>query len=115
MTPDSHSMDEFFIKPVTDTRDRLRDRIPEDVLNIANIPSAPDEETCCFAQLMNPDGLEADYAVTHTWWHPFERTVRSLSNFAEGVYKEIGKKTADDVVFWMCLFNVDPHRRAEEV
>ena len=38
-------------------------------------------------QLLNPDGLDVDVFVSHFWGHPFERTVRSLSNFAESVYK----------------------------
>ena len=38
-----------------------------------------------------------------------------MSNFAEGVYKNIGKSSPDDVVFWICIFSLNEHKVVEEV
>jgi len=114
MTPNLYSMNESFVQATTATDRSKRNEIPEEVLKIIGVPSAP-KATCCFAQLINPDGLEVDYFVSHYWGHPFERTVLALSNFAEGVYRKIGKKSADDIVFWICLFAINQHQAADEV
>ena len=84
------------------------------VLQAAGIPACPADD-CSFAQLLNPDGLEVDYFVSHWWGHPFERTVQALENFAKSVYEKIGKKSPDDVVFWVCLFALNQHQAAAEV
>jgi len=117
MTPTPLSLyviDTFFVKDTTNKDTTSRKGIPEKVLETAGVPPAPLED-CSFAQLMNPDGMQVDYFVSHFWGHPYERTVQALSNFANGVYKDIGKSTPDDVVFWVCLFALNQHKAAEEV
>jgi len=114
MNPNLYSMDESFVQATTSTDVRARDSITDDVLEIIGVPEAPNE-TCCYAQLINPQGLEVDYFVSHYWGHEFERTVKALSNFAEGVYQDSKKDSADDVVFWICLFALNQHQAADEV
>ena len=58
----------------------------------ARIPEVPTED-CCFAQLLNPRGLEVDYFVSHWWGHPFEQTVNALSNFAEAACEDLEKRS----------------------
>jgi len=114
MAPNLHALDKFFVQPTTSTDTKERNKIPDSVLKTIGVPEAPDK-TCCYAQLLNPRGLEVDYFVSHCWDHEFERTVAALSNFAEGVYRGLGKKSADDVVFWVCLFALNQHHKREEV
>ena len=64
---------------------------------------------------MNPGGVDVDFFVSHYWGHNFRSTLSSLEKFAEKRYKEIGKASADEVVFWICLFALDQHRPGEEV
>ena len=96
----------YFINP--------RRQIPSEVLDECDIPPPPKED-CSFAELMNPEGKTVDFFVSHFWGHSFERTVMALDNFAKGVYKKIGKDSADDVIFWVCLFALNQHKAAEEV
>ena len=120
MQPNLYALDKEFVKPTTKKKPatssdaNARSEIKDSVLQAAGIPASPAKE-CCFAQLLNPDGLEVDYFVSHWWGHPFERTVQALDNFAKFVYKKIGKKSPDDVVFWVCLFAVNQHQAKEEV
>ena len=114
MEPNLYAIDRFLVKPTTSAGANAREGIPEAVLQDAEIPAKPAAD-CCFSQLLNPDGLEVDYFVSHWWGHPFERTVQALSNFAETVYKDLGKNSPDDVVFWICLFALNQHQAEEEV
>jgi len=114
MNPNLYSMDKSFVQATTSTDGKARDSIADDVLEIIGVPNAP-AETCCYAQLINPQGLEVDYFISHYWGHEFERTVTALSNFAEQVYQDIKKDSADDVVFWICLFALNQHQAKDEV
>jgi len=114
MIPNLYSMDKSFVQATTSTDGKARDSIADDVLEIIGVPNAP-AETCCYAQLINPQGLEVDYFISHYWGHEFERTVTALSNFAEQVYQDIKKDSADDVVFWICLFALNQHQAEDEV
>lgn len=114
MIPNLYSMDKSFVQATTHTDINKREQIPEEVLKTAGIPGVP-KHNCCFAQLMNPKGLEVDYFVSHFWGHPFQRTVQALSNFAEEVYEDIGKSSPNEVVFWVCLFALNQHQAQDEV
>merc|ERR1719197_227060 len=87
-----YDMDKHFVRAVTSANPKSREEIPVSVLEAAGVPSVP-EYNCCFAQLLNTDGLQVDYFVSHWWGHPFERTVLALSNFAEDHCKEVGKSS----------------------
>jgi len=114
MMPNLYAMNEFFVMETTRADPNTRNGIPQEVLEAAGVPEAP-ETNCSFAQLLNPEGVEVDYFVSHYWGHPLTQTVQSLSNFAESVYKSIGKSSPDEVVFWICLFALNQHQAAEEV
>jgi len=114
MAPNFYAVDEFFVQDTTSADARRRKDITQEVLKSAEVPNAP-KANCCFAQLLNPEGLQTDYFVSHYWGRPFGRTVLALSNFAEGVYENIGKSSPDHVVFWICLFSLNQHQAAEEV
>lgn len=107
-------IDSQLVKSVTNSDANERKGIIEEVLVEASIP-APPQEDCFFAELMNPNGIQVDYFVSHLWGHLFERTVKALSNFADGVYEKAGRKSADDVVFWVCLFALNQHKATKEV
>ena len=74
MTPNIFAMDAHFVQATTKHGRNARDYIPENVLNIARVPLVPPID-CCFAQLLNPEGLQADCFVSYYWGHPFERIV----------------------------------------
>mmetsp|Transcript_14636 Transcript_14636/g.17312 ORF Transcript_14636/g.17312 Transcript_14636/m.17312 type:complete len:604 (+) Transcript_14636:50-1861(+) len=112
--PDLYSMDKLFVMQTTSCEAKARDTIPKEVLNAADVPGVP-EANCSFAQLLNPEGLDVDYFVSHFWGHPFEQTMKALTKFSEGVYEDIGKDNPDDIVFWICLFAVNQHQKAKEV
>ena len=109
-----YAYNEPFVQALTHPNAAARTNIPAELLEAASVPAAP-EFVCCFSQLLNPHGLEVDVFVSHFWDHPFARTVQALSCFAETVYKDPGKESPDDVVFWVCLFALNQHQAAEEV
>ena len=82
------------VKGVTNSDANARKGIPNEVLDIAGIPPLSQEDYF-LAKLLNPNGVEVDYFVSHFWGQLFERTVRALSNFAGRVYKAVGKKSLD--------------------
>jgi len=112
--PDLYSMDKLFVIQTTNCEAKVRDAIPEEVLKTAEVPGVP-KANCSFSQLLNPEGLDVDYFVSHCWGHPFERTMKALTTFSEGVYKDIGKDNPDDIVFWICCFALNQHQKAKEV
>merc|ERR1719440_1842418 len=109
MAPNLYAMDRSFVRATTSTAAGARSEIPAAVLEAARIPGVPTED-CCFAQLLNPRGLEVDYFVSHWWGHPFEQTVNALSSFAEAACEDFEKRSPDGVVFWVCLFALNQHR-----
>ena len=72
--------------------------IPLDVLTTAVIPGRP-QESISFSQLKNPIGLHCDYFVSHSWSHPFAKTLVALDCCAKCCQAEVPK-----VAFWICLF-----------
>ena len=76
MTPNLYALDKPFVRATTSADASARSEIPRAVLDAAEIPSAPAED-CCFAQLLNPEGLDVDYFVSHWWGHPLERTLQA--------------------------------------
>ena len=65
-----------FVKPTTSADPSARSAIPAAVLEAAEIPAAPAED-CSFAQLLNPEGVDVDFFVSHWWGHPFEQTLQA--------------------------------------
>ena len=82
MQPNLYALDKEFVKPTTKKKPatssdaNARSEIKDSVLRAAEIPASPAEDRC-FAQLLNPDGREVDYFVSHWWGHPFERTIKA--------------------------------------
>jgi len=113
-TTNLYAMDEPFVRETTRAGPNTRRSIPKEVLHIAEIPKSP-EYDCCFAQLLNPEGLDVDYFISHWWGHNFRRTVEALIKFAGKEYRKIGKHSPDDVVFWICLYALNQHQAKEEV
>ena len=74
--PNLYALDRPFVRATTSADASARSKIPCAVLDAAEIPSAPAED-CCFAQLLNPEGLDVDYFVSHWWGHPLERTLQA--------------------------------------
>ena len=58
-SPNLYSIDKPFVQATTNPDASARKDIPTKVLKMANIPDAP-ELSCCFSQLLNPDGLVVD-------------------------------------------------------
>merc|ERR1719161_333040 len=114
MNPNLYALDRPFVRATSSADASARSHIPAAVLNAAEIPGVPAENSC-FAQLLNPKGVDVDYFVSHWWGHPLERTIKALTNFAKAEYKRIGKKSPDEVVVWICLFALNQHKAAEEV
>ena len=84
------------------------------MLETAGVPGAP-RFPCCYSQLLNPEGVEVDFFVSHWWGHEFSRTVGALEKVASSCFTELGRATPSDVVFWICLFALNQHKAAEEV
>eukprot|EP00439_Symbiodinium_sp_Y106_P046357 s1384_g5.t3 len=113
MKEDLYALDRFFVRPVTAG---LNDEsawpvlvIPLDVLTTAVIPGRP-QESMSFSQLKNPIGLHCDYFVSHSWSHPFAKTLVALDSCAKCCQAEI-----QQVAFWICLFALNQHDLAGEL
>ena len=76
MTQNLYGLDWPFVRATTSADRSTRNEIPAAVLETAEIPDVPDEN-CCFAQLLNPEGLDVDFFVSHWWGHPFEQTIKA--------------------------------------
>ena len=74
--PNLYALDRPFVRATTSADASARSHIPAAVLDAAEIPGVP-AENCCFAQLVNPQGLDVDYFVSHWWGHPLERTLQA--------------------------------------
>jgi len=109
-----YALNDYFVSPTTSCNKELRNKIPNGVLKAAGVPEPPPEDVS-FAEMINPEGLQVDYFVSHWWGHDFEKTVACLSKFAKEVYVKIGKQSPDEVVFWVCTFALNQHRAEEEV
>ena len=57
MTPNLYALDGPVVRATTSADASARSAIPAAVLDAAEIPGAP-AENCCFAQLLNPGGLD---------------------------------------------------------
>jgi len=67
MTPNLYAVENFFALLDTTSADvSKRKYIAQEVLTVAEV-SGVTEANCCFAQLLNPGGLETDYLVSHYW------------------------------------------------
>ena len=109
-----YALNEYFVSPTTSCNKKQREKIPNRVLEAAGVPEAPLEDIS-YSEMVNPEGVRVDYFVSHWWGHDFKRTVACLSNFANEIYVKIGKKSPDEVVFWICTFALNQHRAKEEV
>lgn len=105
---DLYSLNRFLVRPATAG--------PEDApstLDLASITSRlalpRPKRSCCFAELVNPAGLQSDYFVSHSWGHPFVSSIATLSNFLQG------SDGSHSTVFWICLFALNQHRLQEEL
>lgn len=129
---DLYSLNRFLVRPATAGPEDVR--LPESCLELADknterlemgvyeAPSASDlatitsrlalprpKRSCCFAELVNPAGLQCDYFVSHSWGHPFVSSVATLSNFLKGA------DGSHSTAFWICLFALNQHRLQEEL
>eukprot|EP00438_Fugacium_kawagutii_P009065 Skav205544 [mRNA] locus=scaffold1703:109:500:- [translate_table: standard] len=75
-------------------------------------------QTSSFSELVNPHGLIVHVFVSHYWGHDFTSTVTALRLWAE--QRMTSEKAAlvesmEAMVFWICLFALNQHQKAEEV
>eukprot|EP00438_Fugacium_kawagutii_P029278 Skav207056 [mRNA] locus=scaffold709:160053:164150:+ [translate_table: standard] len=75
-------------------------------------------QTSSFSELVNPHGLIVHVFVSHYWGHDFTSTVTALRLWAE--QRMTSEKPAlvesmEAMVFWICLFALNQHQKAEEV
>ena len=77
--------------------------IPAQVLERALIPGRP-VHSVSFAQLMNGTGLRCDFFVSHSWSHPFTKTLVALNSCAKRCTGDTKK-----IAFWICLFALNQH------
>eukprot|EP00438_Fugacium_kawagutii_P036372 Skav223638 [mRNA] locus=scaffold46:319985:337811:+ [translate_table: standard] len=75
-------------------------------------------QTSSFSELVNPYGLIVHVFVSHYWGHDFTSTVTALRLWAE--QRMTSEKAAlvesmEAMVFWICLFALNQHQKAEEV
>ncbi|CAE8635580.1 unnamed protein product, partial [Polarella glacialis] len=71
--------------------------------------------TCSFSELLNPDGIELDFFVSHYWKHLFQKTLQALLCWAKMAYAQIGRTGPQHVSFWLCIFALNQHQVAIEV
>eukprot|EP00438_Fugacium_kawagutii_P032404 Skav234907 [mRNA] locus=scaffold840:800366:802544:+ [translate_table: standard] len=81
-----------------------------------SIPEAV--EMSSFSELVNSHGLIVHVFVSHCWGHDFSRTVTALRLWAE--QRMTSERAAlvesmEAIVFWICLFALNQHQKAEEV
>eukprot|EP00438_Fugacium_kawagutii_P032571 Skav207985 [mRNA] locus=scaffold5707:17793:18264:- [translate_table: standard] len=75
-------------------------------------------QTSSFSELVNTYGLIVHVFVSHYWGHDFTSTVTALRLWAE--QRMTSEKAAlvesmEAMVFWICLFALNQHQKAEEV
>eukprot|EP00438_Fugacium_kawagutii_P012892 Skav204566 [mRNA] locus=scaffold2218:25565:27802:- [translate_table: standard] len=75
-------------------------------------------QTSSFSELVNPHGLIVHVFVSHYWGHDFTSTVTALRLWAE--QRMTSEKAAlvesmEAMVFWICLFALNQHQKAEEL
>ena len=59
-----YSIDILFVRPTTSDDASQREGIPDQVLKLAEVPAVP-QANRCFSQLLNPEGVEVDFLVSH--------------------------------------------------
>eukprot|EP00435_Cladocopium_sp_Y103_P074428 s416_g48.t1 len=67
-----------------------------------------------FSELVNPFGLILHCFVSHFWGHDFSSTVTALELWAAGHHQTMTSEK-ESLVFWICLFALNQHKKAEEV
>eukprot|EP00438_Fugacium_kawagutii_P027656 Skav229845 [mRNA] locus=scaffold2033:311092:312156:- [translate_table: standard] len=75
-------------------------------------------QTSSFSELVNPYGLIVHVFVSHYWGHDFTSTVTALRLWAEQRMTSEKAALAESIeamVFWICLFALNQHQKAEEV
>jgi len=77
------------------------------------IPQAASQSS--FAELLNPDGSFLHFFVSHSWTHPFRKTMASLRSWASLKYHNFSLGSPDLTVYWICLFAINQHQVALEV
>ncbi|CAE7296365.1 ANK1 [Symbiodinium natans] len=102
---DLYALDRFFVRPATAGQDKADAAfsIPAQVLERALIPGRP-VHSVSFAQLMNGTGLRCDFFVSHSWSHPFTKTLVALNSCAKRCTGDTKK-----IAFWICLFALNQH------
>eukprot|EP00929_Paragymnodinium_shiwhaense_P080200 TRINITY_DN41811_c0_g1_i1.p1 TRINITY_DN41811_c0_g1~~TRINITY_DN41811_c0_g1_i1.p1 ORF type:complete len:975 (-),score=211.27 TRINITY_DN41811_c0_g1_i1:563-3487(-) len=108
-----YALDKFVIRPVTDTEPAEREKVPDRMRVLANLP-VPTHK-CSYSELTNPNGVMIDYFVSHWWGHHFAETMSALHGWAAKAHKAIGKPKPTEVAWWLCFLALNQHRAGEEV
>ena len=104
--PNLYALDTFVVTPITrpgpcEAREHAQGTIAE----ATHMKS--------FSELVNPNGLIVHCFVSHFWGHDFKETVRALDFWADTHCQKMTLK--ESLVFWICLFALNQHKKAEEV
>ena len=67
-----------------------------------------------FSELVNPYGLCVQCFVSHYWGHDFTSTVTALDLWADAHHQAL-ISTKEALVFWICLFALNQHKKGDEV
>lgn len=112
---DLYALDRFVVCPLTAADEAARGAVPLALRRVGGVPDAAPARACSYAQLANPEGVAVDFFVSHSWAHLLKRTLQTLTHYAELIRGSVGKTCADEVTFWICLFALNQHCKAEEV
>jgi len=111
-----YALNRFVIKPATSEDPATRNACPENLLKAVGVPLQL-QESQSYSELVNANGVEIHFFVSHFWGHLFCRTLAALELYVRRVCTSDASVglAPEDVIFWVCLFALNQHNPAEEV
>jgi ankyrin repeat protein len=114
MDTNLYALVRFVVQPATAANDGLFQELPSRSLQQIGV-STPSEHPCSYSELVNPQGEDVDFFVSHFWGHDFSRTTLALARCAAETSVALGRADVQDVVFWLCAVALNQHHLQEEL
>eukprot|EP00401_Gymnodinium_catenatum_P039979 CAMPEP_0117564738 /NCGR_PEP_ID=MMETSP0784-20121206/56196_1 /TAXON_ID=39447 /ORGANISM="" /LENGTH=428 /DNA_ID=CAMNT_0005362487 /DNA_START=50 /DNA_END=1333 /DNA_ORIENTATION=+ len=115
MQEDLYALDRFVVAPGTNPQNASEDLWSRlYAMSQLRRPS----HVCSYAELVNPAGVHVDFFLSHYWGHLFACTIAALTSHAGIVYASLQESrlaSPCSLTYWVCLFALNQHRKAEEV
>ncbi|CAE8613151.1 unnamed protein product [Polarella glacialis] len=97
----------------TDESVRNRTRLPREtnLYAVTDLIIKPEtmHEGVSYAEMLNPEGLQIDFFISHHWAEDFGEFTQSILRQAVVVAPTLEKEKWQDVVYWCCAFANNQH------